>query len=137
MVSKIGFSRVKMSRYVMTACLILALIAAMGYILMIVGVIEPGNLVADNEPMSSALWIIPTGYIIGGSLILLKQRWLWITGVIINGFGIIVFYVTYAGQPDVLWSAPGLITKIAQIPLEIGLLYLIVTAYKARTTAAK
>ena len=117
----------------MLACLILAMVAAMGYILMIVGVIEPGNLLADNEPMSPALWIIPAGYVIGGLLIYLKQRWLWITGAIINGFGIIVFYVTYAGQPDVLWSAPGLITKIAQILLEIGLLYLIVTAYKAKT----
>ena len=135
MVSKIGFSRVKMSRYVMIACLILALIAALGYILMITGVIEPGNLLEDDEPMSSALWIIPAGYVIGGLLIFLKQRWLWITGAIINGFGIIVFYVTYAGHPDVLWSAPGLITKIAQIPLEIGLLYLIATAYKAKTAA--
>lgn len=32
----------------------------------------------------------------------------------------------YADQPDVMFSAPGLITKIAQIFLEAGLIYLIV-----------
>lgn len=126
-----------MSRYVMTACLVLALIAAMGYILMIVGVIEPGNLVEDDEPMSPALWIIPTGYIIGGLLIFLKKRWLWITGAVINGFAILVFYTTYAGQPDVLWSAPGLITKITQIPLEIGLIYLIITVKISKSVSTE
>ena len=116
-----------MSRYIMIACFVLALIAALAYVLMINRVIEPGNLVEEEGPLSPALYIMPAGYIFGGILIFLKKRWLWITGTIINGFGIIVFYATYAGQPDVMWSTPGLITKIAQIPLEAGLIYLIAT----------
>lgn len=116
-----------MSRYIMIACLVLALISALAYILMINRVIEPGNLVEEEGPLSPALYFIPTGYIIGGILIFLKKRWLWMTGAFVNAFGIIVFYVTYANQPDVMWSAPGLIAKIAQIFLEAGLIYLIVT----------
>ena len=119
-----------MSRNIMLVCLVLALISALGYILMITGVIEPGDLISEGEDMSPTLWIIPAGYILGGILIFLKKRWLWITGAIINGFAIVVFYTTYSGQADVLWSAPGLITKISQILLEIGLIYLLVTAYK-------
>ena len=122
-----------MSRLIMLICLILALVSALGYILMITGVIEPGDLLEEGEETPSALWIIPAGYILGGILIFLKKRWLWITGAIINGFAIIVFYTSYSGQPDVMWSAPGLITKITQILLEIGLIYLLVTAYKTRT----
>ena len=56
-----------MSRYVMITCLALALIAALGYILMIAGVIVPGDLATDDESMSPALWVIPAGYIIGVS----------------------------------------------------------------------
>ena len=120
----------------MIACLVLALISALAYILMINRVIEPGNLVEEEEgPLSPALYFIPAGYIIGGILIFLKKRWLWMTGAFVNLFGIIVFYVTYINQPDVMWSAPGLITKIAQILLEAGLIYLIVTYTRGRPQA--
>ena len=122
-----------MSRRIMIACLVLALIAASGYILMAIGIIQPGNLMSEDEPMPAFFYIIPAGYIIGGILIFRRRRWLWITGAAINGFGILVFYIGYINQPDVLWSAPGLITKIAQIPLEAGLIYLIITTKKART----
>ena len=122
-----------MSRKIMIACLVLALIAASGYILMAIGIIQPGNLMSEDEPMPAFFYIIPAGYIIGGILIFRKKRWLWITGACINGFGILVFYIGYINQPDVLWSAPCLITKIAQIPLEAGLIYLIITTKKART----
>ena len=124
-----------MKQNVMIACLVLALIAAAGYILMAIGVIQPGDLMSENEPTPAIFYIVPAGYIIGGILIFQKKRWLWITGAVINGFGILVFYLGYASQPDVLWSAPGLITKIAQIPLEIGLIYLIVVAKRVKQTA--
>jgi hypothetical protein len=32
----------------------------------------------------------------------------------------------YADQPDVMWSAPGLMTKIAQVLMLAGLIYLII-----------
>jgi hypothetical protein len=123
-----------MSRYVMTACLILALIAAVAYILIGIGVFQVGDLITDDGSIPVGYYIIPAGYIIGGTLIFLRKRWLWITGAILNGFAIAVFYTSYASLPDVLWSAAGLITKIAQIILEIGLIYLLVTAYQTKTT---
>lgn len=55
-----------------------------------------------------------------------KRRWLWIIGAILNFIPIVVFYAAYAGRPEIMLSAPGLFTKIAQVLLEIGLIYLIV-----------
>ncbi len=109
----------------MLVCLAMALISALVYILMANGVMLPESLIS-NEPLPPYFYIIPAGYSIGGFLILLKRRWLWITGAVINGFGITMFYVAYADQVSVMVSAAGLITKIAQIIMEIGLIYLIV-----------
>jgi len=122
-----------MMKSVMIACLILALIAVVAYVLMGIGVIQPGDLQTDNT-MPTFYYIIPVGYLIIGVLVLLKKRWLWITLAAFNAFTIVVFYAMYAGQPDVMFSAPGLITKIAQILLEIGLIYLIIT-FKRKETA--
>lgn len=123
-----------MSHYIMLLCLVLALTVAIIYILIGVGVLQAGDLITDVRSIPVGYYIIPAGYIIGGILIFLRERWLLITGALINGFAILVFYTAYADLPDVLWSAASLITKIAQIILEIGLIYLIVTAYKTKTT---
>ncbi len=111
-------------KIVMYACLVLALIAVVGYVLMGIGVIKPGNLM-ETEEMPAFFYIIPAGYAIIGFLVLLKKRRVWIILAAVNAFTIVVFYAKYATQSDVLFSAPGLITKIAQILLEIGLIYLI------------
>jgi len=121
-----------MMKSVMIACLILALIAVVAYVLMGIGVIQPGDLQTDDT-MPTFYYIIPVGYLIIGVLVLLKKRWLWITLAAFNAFTIVVFYAMYAGQPDVMFSAPGLITKIAQILLEIGLIYLIITFKRKET----
>ncbi|HUT68915.1 MAG TPA: hypothetical protein VMW86_10275 [Dehalococcoidales bacterium] len=121
-----------MMKSVMIACLILALIAVVAYVLMGIGVIQPGDLQTDDT-MPAFYYIIPVGYLIIGVLVLLKKRWLWITLAAFNAFTIVVFYAMYAGQPDVMFSAPGLITKIAQILLEIGLIYLIITFKRKET----
>ena len=115
-----------MQKTILFACLALALIAALGYILMGAGVIQAGNLTTDDAPPVIG-YVIGGCYAVGGFLVLLKRRWLLITGAAINGFAIVIFYLMYAGQPDVITSAPGLITKIAQVPLEAGLIYLIRT----------
>jgi hypothetical protein len=73
-------------------------------------------------------YIIPASYVVGGMLIFLKKRRLWIVGAVLNVIPIVVFYAAYAGRPDIMLSAPGLVSKAAQILLEIGLIYLIVTA---------
>ena len=107
-------------------CLILALLSALAYVLLILGVLKVGDMMSD-EGVPAYFYIVPAGYAIGGLLILLKKRWLWIIGAIVNAIPIVVFYAAYAGRPDIMLSAAGLITKIAQVLLEACLVYLIVT----------
>lgn len=116
----------------MTACFILALVAALGYFLLGAGLIEAGNLGIENAPPAIA-WVAGGCYIVGGLLIFLKKRGLWIAGAAINALVIVFFYVRYTTNPGVITSAPGLITKIAQIILEVGLIYLIFKFKKPAT----
>jgi hypothetical protein len=111
---------------------ILALVAALGYLLMGVGVITvPENPLDDIDAPPGFDWIMFGGYLVGGLLILLKKRWLLITGAVLNAIPIIGFYAIWAGRSDVLFSAPGLMTKIPQILLEIGLIYWLVKSEPA------
>ena len=110
--------------------LTLALLAALVYFLMGAGVLQPGDLQADDAPAGIA-YFAGVCYIIGGLLILARKRWLWVVGAVINALVIVMFISAYAARPSVLFSVPGLATKSAQILLEIGLIYLIVT-YKQR-----
>ena len=114
-------------------CLGLALVAAVVYILMGVGVLDAGDL-GDVKAPPGITYIAAAGYIIGGLLIFLHKRPLLITGAIINALVIIMFFVLHRNNSTVLASAPGLITKIAQILLEAGLVYLILK-YKKSTPA--
>lgn len=104
----------------------MALISASVYVLLILGIVTAGDM-SPEAGVPASFYVVPAGYAIGGLLIFLKKRWLWIVGAILNAIPIVVFYAAYAGRPDVMLSAPGLITKIAQVLLEIGLVYLIVT----------
>src|SRR4030042_1734054 len=115
-----------MTRNIMLVCMMLAFIAALIYILMARGIMHAGDLVG-GEGLPAYFYIVPGGYVLGGLLILLKKRWLWITGAVINGFGVTMFYIAYANQVGIMFSAAGLITKVTQIIMEIGLIYLIVT----------
>jgi len=103
----------------MLFCLVLALISALTYFLLILGIFKVGDTATDEVP--AYFYIVPAGYVIGGLLILLKKRWLWTIGAIVNAIPIVVFYGAYAGRPDIMPSAPGLITKVAQVLLEIAL----------------
>jgi hypothetical protein len=117
----------------MLVCLAMALISALIYVLLGTGVMHAGDL-TSGDGIPAFFYIIPGGYIIGGVLILLKKRWLWITGAAINAFTIVVFYTAYSARPDIMLSAPGLITKIAQVLLEIGLIYMIVKSKPKEAT---
>jgi len=116
-----------MTKSIMLFCLVLALISALTYVLLILGILKAGEMMTPEGGVPAYFYIVPAGYVVGGLLILLKKRWLWIIGAIINAIPIIVFYAAYAGRPDIMLSAAGLIAKISQILLEIGLIYLIVT----------
>ncbi len=125
--------RSQLMKRLVTACFILALVAALGYGLMGIGVISPGDTGTGGGPPAFE-WIMLAGYIIGGVLLFLRKRWLWITGACLNAAVILGFIIMYAGKPSVMFSAPGLLTKIPQILLEAGLIYLIIK-YKKPATA--
>ena len=115
-----------MAKSIMLFCLALALISALVYVFLILGIMKAGDMTPEGG-VPTYFFIVPASYVIGGLLILLKKRWLWIIGTVLNAIPIVVFYAAYAGRPDVMLSAPGLIAKVAQVLLEIGLIYLIVT----------
>jgi len=68
-------------------------------------------------------------------LILLKKRWIWVTGAIINAIPIIGFYAMWTSRSDVMFSGPGLMTKIPQILLEAALIYLLIKTKPVKTGA--
>jgi len=115
--------------------LTLALLAALVYFLMGAGLLQPGDLPADDAPAGIA-YFAGACYVAGGLLILAGKRWLWAIGAVINALVIAGFYAIHAARPAVLLSLPGLATKSAQILLEIGLIYLIVT-HKQEKDATK
>jgi len=121
-----------MAKSKMLFCLVLALMSALTYVFLILGVMSVGDM-TPAEGVPAFFYIVPAGYAIGGLLILLKKRWLWMIGAVLNLIPIVVFYAAYAGRTDIMLSAPGLITKIAQVLLEISLIYLVVTHKRNET----
>jgi len=105
--------------------LTLALLAALVYFLMGAGVLQPGDLRTDEAPAGIA-YFAGACYVAGGLLILAGKRWLWVVGAVVNALVIVIFISAYAARPGVLFSVPGLATKVPQLLLEIGLIYLIV-----------
>jgi hypothetical protein len=116
------------NKMVMLICVALALIAAVAYILTAAGVFAAGDLNIEEVP--AILYVAGAFYIIVGLLILLNKRRVWITFAVLNAFVIAIFIQFYYNRTDVLFSAAGLATKIPQIMLEVGLLYLIFTRRK-------
>lgn len=111
----------------------MAALAALSYILMKAGWLGIGSLqMAPDE--SIIIDVAAGGYLLGGILILLRMRWLWIIGALINGMVLLFYFSMYAQRPDVLLSAGGLSSKVMQIVLEAALLYLIVWAGRRRLT---
>jgi len=110
--------------------LVLALVAASGYLLMGIGVIHAADLTLDDAPPGFT-WIAGVFYVIAGLLMFLKKRWIYTAFSVINVFVIAIFIFMWAGRTDVLFSLPGLMTKIPQILLEIGLIYLLLKSKSA------
>jgi hypothetical protein len=119
---------------VMYVSLGLALAAALVYFLMAAGVMHAADLTTTKNAPPGIVWAAGACYVIGGLVILRQKRTLWIAGAVINAIVIVFFYAKYATQPDVIVSAPGLITKIAQILLEAGLIYLIKKTKRSEST---
>lgn len=114
-----------MTVWVMWLATALALFAALSYLLIQLSLFGVGDLQTAGAPAIPLL--AAACYLIGGLLILVRRRWLWIVGAVINAFVIGIFMMAYLNRPSVMFSAGGLATKIAQVLLEGCLLYLIVT----------
>ena len=102
----------------------LASLAALSYILMELNLLGVGDLKADEKP-AGIIYVAVGCYLLGGLLILLRKRGLLIFGAVINAMVMFFFFAAYQNRPAVMFSAGGLVSKIAQILLEIALLYLI------------
>lgn len=104
--------------------ILLAFLAAGGYGLLAAGVLGTGGY--QPEPGSEGIVVVAAaGYALGGLLLPLRKRWLWIVGAVVNALVMLMFFGAYAGDPSVLLSSGGLVTKSAQLPLEAALLALI------------
>jgi hypothetical protein len=111
---------------ILWAAVALALIAALSYILMALNVLGVGDLQMDEKP-AAIIYVAAGCYLLGGLLILLRNRWLLVFGAFINAMVVLFFFNLYQGRPAVMFSSAGLVSKIAQILLEVALIYLIVT----------
>jgi hypothetical protein len=107
----------------------LALITALSYILMQFNVLGVGDLRTDEKPIG-IIYVAAGCYFLGGLLILLRNRWLLLFGAFINAMVILFFFNMYQHRPTVVFSAGGMISKVAQILLEFALLYVIAVNWK-------
>ena len=114
---------------VMWLAVALALFAGLSYLLIQLNTLGVGDLQTAGGP---AIALVAAGcYLVGGLLILVQRRWLWIVGAVINALVILFFVLAYLNRPLVMFSVGGLTTKIAQVLLEGCLLYLIITDWRS------
>lgn len=102
----------------------LAAIAALSYVLIELGVLAVGDLQSAESP-SGIVYVAAGGYLLGGLLILLRRRWLWTIGAVMNALVLLSFVQMYQNRPAVLLSPGGLASKAAQVLLEVTLISLI------------
>ncbi|KPV54465.1 hypothetical protein SE17_03620 [Kouleothrix aurantiaca] len=104
---------------------VLALLVAEAYTLIGLNILGVGDLPSAERP-AAVVYAAAGCYLLGGLLILLRRRWLWVAGLLINTLVMWIFFRAYAARPAVLFSSGGLITKAAQIMLELSLIALII-----------
>jgi hypothetical protein len=114
---------------VMWLAVILALSTALSYALMAFNVLGVGDLQMDEKP-AGIIFVAAGCYLLGGLLILLRNRWLLLFGTFINAMVILFFFNLYQDRPDVMFSPGGLVSKIAQILLEVALIYVITVTWR-------
>jgi hypothetical protein len=110
----------------------LALFTALSYLLMALNVLGVGDLQMDEKP-AVIIYVAAGCYLLGGLLILLRNRWLLLFGAFINAIVILFFFNTYQDRPAVMFSPGGLVSKIAQIMLEVVLIYVITLTWRRST----
>jgi len=109
----------------------LAIFTALAYMLIARNVLGVGDLQMDEKP-AGIIYFAAGCYVVGGLLILLRKRWLLLFCAFVNAMVILFFFNLYRDRPAVIFSPGGLISKIAQILLEVALVYVIVLLWKSR-----
>lgn len=118
-----------MNTRMMWTAVALALITALSYILMQFNILGVGDLQLGEKP-AVIIYVAAGCYLLGGLLILLRNRWLLFFGAFINAMVILFFFNMYQNRPTVMFSPGGLVSKIAQILLEMALIYGIAVNWK-------
>jgi hypothetical protein len=95
----------------------LAIFTALAYVLIALNVLGVGDLQMGEKP-AAIIYVAAGCYLIGGLLILIRNRWLLLFGIFINAMVILFFFNLYQDRPIVMFSPGGLTSKIAQILLE-------------------
>lgn len=114
---------------VMWVAVALAIFTALAYVLMAFSVLGVGDLQMDERP-AGIIYFAAGCYLLGGLLILVRNRWLLLFGAFINAMVILFFFNMYQNRPAVMFSPGGLLSKIAQILLEVTLIYVIASNWK-------
>ncbi|HEX9839333.1 MAG TPA: hypothetical protein VGA72_08310 [Anaerolineales bacterium] len=109
---------------VMWLAVALALLAALAYMMIAWDFLSIGDLQTAKAGVV-IIYVAAGSYLLGGLLIPLRQRWLWIIGAVINALVILFFINLYQERPAVMFSPGGVATKVAQLLLEVMLIYLI------------
>lgn len=112
------------NKNVTLAAVALAILTAIAYVLIASNVLGVGDpQVAQDGGM--IIYVAAGCYLVGGLLILLRNRWLLLFGAFINFMVILFFFGMYQTRPEVMFSPGGLASKIAQLLLEVALVYLV------------
>lgn len=107
----------------------LAIFTSLAYVLMAQNILGVGDLQMDEKP-AGIIYFAAGCYLLGGLLIFLRNRWLLMFGAFINAMVILFFFNLYKNRPAVMLSPGGLISKAAQILLEVALIYVIIAIWR-------
>ena len=88
-----------------------------------------GDLQVGEKP-AGIIYVAAGFYLVSGLLILLRNCGLLLFGAFINAMVILFFFNMYQNRPAVMLSLGGLISKIAQVLLEVMLIYVLAVNWK-------
>jgi hypothetical protein len=121
---------------ILRAAVGLAFVTSLAYILMAFNVLGVGDLQVGEKPIN-VIFVAAACYLLGGGLILLRNRWLLLFGAFINAMVVLFFFNLYQDRPAVMFSPGGLISKTAQILLEFALLYTLAVNWRKATVKSR
>ncbi len=107
----------------------LAIFTTLTYLLIALNILSVGDPQAARDG-GAIIYVAAGCYLLGGLLILLRNRWLLLFGASINALVILFFFRMYQARPEIILSPGGLVSKIAQILLEIFILLVLITHWK-------